>query len=286
MSSDSSYPEDVLRRLHEAEMAILIVLDDLCKEHGLTYFLESGTALGAVRHGGFIPWDDDIDISMPLDDYRRFLEIAPTALPDGFSLHTAENTKGMGSLWAKVFLDGTRFMDEPAVEAGCEQAIFVDVFCYRRLDADERVAKRQIAQANFWQRVSYLACFAHPVLPKDVPLRPVVEAGCVAAHAVLSRCVSKETIRRGFERAWALGNNPSDNWSDTTYAYLTGFTTDMLFPTAPLTFEGRVFPGPHDVDAYLRVLYGDYMWIPPVEERHNHLPLILDFGDGVNVMER
>lgn len=74
------YEQNTLRRLQIAELGILEAIDRVCRENGITYFLDSGTVLGARRHGGFIPWDDDIDLGMPRDDFERFLEVAPEAL--------------------------------------------------------------------------------------------------------------------------------------------------------------------------------------------------------------
>ena len=78
------YEQDELRRLQLVELDILRDIDKVCREHGIRYFLDSGTLLGAVRHGGFIPWDDDVDLGMPRHDYERFLEIAPRALGDAY----------------------------------------------------------------------------------------------------------------------------------------------------------------------------------------------------------
>ena len=74
------YNQDMLRRLQLTELEILKDIDRVCRAHGIAYWLDSGTALGAMRHGGFIPWDDDIDVGMPRGDYERFLEVAPEAL--------------------------------------------------------------------------------------------------------------------------------------------------------------------------------------------------------------
>ena len=102
-------PEQALKRLQEAELEILLAISEVCEKAQVNWWMDSGTALGAMRHGGFIPWDDDIDIGILRSDYDRFLEVAPRLLPEGFSLHTARDTKGFAPLFAKVFLDGTRF---------------------------------------------------------------------------------------------------------------------------------------------------------------------------------
>ena len=81
----SPYPEDSLQRLQAVDLEIAAAVDKICRENDIDYFIDGGTLLGAVRHGGFIPWDDDIDIGMPKDDFDRFCEIAPALLPKGYS---------------------------------------------------------------------------------------------------------------------------------------------------------------------------------------------------------
>lgn len=88
----------VLRKLQLTELEILDVISCFCKERGISWFMDSGTCLGAVRHGGFIPWDDDIDIGMLREDYDVFCEAAARELPDGYSLHTPLNTNNYAPL--------------------------------------------------------------------------------------------------------------------------------------------------------------------------------------------
>ena len=139
----SPYPEDSLQRLQAVDLEIAAAVDKICRENDIDYFIDGGTLLGAVRHGGFIPWDDDIDIGMPKDDFDRFCEIAPALLPKGYSLHTSANTKGFAPLWTKVFKNDTKFIEDVCTEAGYEQGIFVDILPFCRLDANEAVAKKQ-----------------------------------------------------------------------------------------------------------------------------------------------
>lgn len=282
--SKGPYPNDTLQRLQYAELEVLCAIDEVCRKADITYFLDGGTCLGAVRHGGFIPWDDDVDVGMPYDDYLRFREVAPSLLPNGFSLHTSVDTPGMAGLWTKVYKDGTRFMDADAVEAGCEQSIFVDVFPYRQLSASPKGAKKQIKWGTFWQRTSFLRHMAHPKIPKGTPLKPLVAAGCVVAHGVVKRCVSQAFVAKKFDKVWSVAD-PGNQWVDACYPWRDSCAYETIFPVGSIAFGDKTFPCPRDTHQFLTDLYGDYMTLPPEDERYTHLPLVLDFGDGVNVME-
>ena len=277
------YPEGGLKRLQEAELDIMMQIDKLCRQEGLTYFLHSGTCLGAVRHKGFIPWDDDIDIGMPLKDYRRFQQIAPRLLPEGYSVHTLDNTPNYPVFFTKVFKDGTRFIDDVSLEAGFEQAIFVDIFPFIQIDARPKAEKRQLRSLDFWKNMMYLRHMAHPHLPKGVPLRPLVQAGTAAAHAVLARTFSSRQLRARFEANFEP-EVPSDRWMNACYVPSGICPGAILFPPIEMEFEGVKLFAPADPDAKMVIEYNDYMTIPPEGDRHTHTPEILDFGDGVNVM--
>lgn len=273
------YPGDSLDRLHHELLEMLKVFDTACKEAQLTYFIEGGTALGALRHGGFIPWDDDVDVSMPSADYERMLEVLPQHLPGGYSLHTWENTPRYTRLWATLWKDGTRFQDSVAVEAGMEQGIFLDIFRLVRLDRDPGIAARQRRRLLFWQRMAYLKYLAHP---HNVPNR-ALELACEAAHGVV-RHMPMAHIAKMFERACHT-ENPGDLMVDATYADYEPIPAQDLLPPAPIKFEGIELMGPHNIEAYLRATYGDWQALPPADKRYTHAPEVLDFGDGINVVE-
>ena len=103
--------KSVLRRLQQTEFEILKEFDRICKKHNIQYFLDSGTALGAARHKGFIPWDDDIDVGMLRSDYEHFLEICPKELEQKYFLQTIETDPGCPCLFAKIRKNGTIYQE-------------------------------------------------------------------------------------------------------------------------------------------------------------------------------
>lgn len=279
------YPHDSLERLHAEELGIIAAIDKVCRDNDIDYFLDGGSCLGAVRHGGFIPWDDDMDIGMTMEDYKRFCTIAPTALPEGYSLHSSTDTPGFSALWVKVFKDGTRFIDDNAFEAGCEQSIFVDVFAYCPLDADEARAEKQLAAARMAQVKSYLKHFSRPKIAASTPLRPLMVMGCKLVHHSIAKLWKQGKLQADFDKAFDT-DTPSKRWTEAAYGYYGTFNEDVLFPTQDIKFDGLTLRAPHDTHSYLTTLYGDYMEFPPESERYTHAPVILDFGDGINVIEQ
>ena len=278
------YPEGAIERVHEIEVEILKATAEVCEKLGIEWFADSGTAIGAVRHNGFIPWDDDIDIAMRIEDYRRFCKEAPALLPDGYGLYTHASTENYAPLWAKVYKKGTRFMSQELIEANATTGLFVDVFAYSRLDSDKATAARQIRGMIFWQRVSYLYYSAHPKIPSNTPCKPLVKALCKVAHYVARALFPPKDVESRFDRVVESGNGQG-KWINISYPTYGTFDERTLFPTRIMPFEGMHIPVPNDTHLYLTTMYGDYMKLPPEEDRCTHSPVILDFGDGVNVLD-
>lgn len=274
--------QETLRRLQETELEILLVIDEFCRENGITWFMQSGTALGAVRHQGFIPWDDDIDIGLMRPDYDRFLELAEKGLPKGYSLHTARNTPGFAALFAKVFKDGTRFENQESREAGCPQGIFVDVFPFDLVPKDPAAARRMTSRAASAQRLSYLYHAATINVPHRGALGALERGACrVAHHAVRLLCKGPDALQDRYDRALTCETGElSDRCFMGSWPDMAPVEVSRILPVSYATFEGHRLPVPHDVEHHLETMYGDWRRIPAPEERHTHLPLLVDFGDG------
>ncbi len=276
--------QKALELLQQTELEILKAASEVFAEHGIRWFLDGGTLLGAARHQGFIPWDDDIDIGMLREDYDKLLALSSSAFPHGISLHTTKNTPGYSAMFAKLYMDGTAFETQETREAGCPQAIFVDIFPYDALATDEVVAKRQRRSAKLWQSISYLRSSGATVVPHKGALGSIEKAGCRLAHHLVKAVFPRqESVDERFERAISLPSIiPSNSVLPFAWPNIDGYHVEEIFPTATLPFDGAEFPVPKLWDEYLTRMYGDWRAIPKVEDRKTHLPLYLKFKNGMS----
>lgn len=275
--------EESLRRLQAEELEILLAVSELCERNGIEWFLMSGTALGAARHSGFIPWDDDIDIGMLREDYDRFLSIAREGLPAGFSLHTCENTPGFAGFFAKVYRDGTLFLTDETIDAGCKQGIFVDVFPFDRVEAEGAACARRLRRAMTWQWLSYLYHSGYITVPHHGALGTLERLACRVAHPLVRAVFSPKMIRSRFERLverGPMGAGESARYVCLATPYTEPVAKELLVPVSTASFEGYELPVPGRLEEYLTVWYGDWRALPAPEDRHTHLPRRVVFSDG------
>lgn len=279
------YNQDMLRRLQLTELEILKDIDRVCRAHGIAYWLDSGTALGAMRHGGFIPWDDDIDVGMPRGDYERFLEVAPETLGERYCLTTPYTNPHQAALFAKVMLKGTRFATAETLEAGFEQGIFVDVFPYDFVCPNPRDAKRQRRCCVMWQSISYLYHSKHIVVPHGGVLGVLERIACRMAHIAARALFSPARIAHNFDLAATMANNDkaANEMMAASYAAVGSYARCVLIPSVEMNFEGCSFFVPADVEKYLCTQYGEtWNQLPSEEQRRNHAPKVLKFDSSAN----
>ncbi|TNU89962.1 LicD family protein [Eggerthella lenta] len=276
------YEQDELRRLQMVELGILRDIDKVCREHGIRYFLDSGTLLGAVRHGGFIPWDDDVDVGMMRPDYERFLEVAPKALGEGYAVCEPRSHPKFAGMFAKVWKRGTKFSTDESIEAGIDQGIFVDVFPYDALHDDPAIAAKQRLRCRLWQSASYLLHSRHITVPHGGAMGALEKAACAVAHVGARIALSHDSVVRSFD-SWAIrgAERPSRSYMNMAYVTSSAFPEDVLAVGDEVLFEGASFPAPARIEAYLETMYGsNWRELPPLEARRNHVPVELDFGDA------
>ena len=117
-----------LKELQNVMLQMMIEIDRICRKNNIQYILSGGTMLGAVRHHGFIPWDDDMDIAMPRKDYDRFVEIANSELPERFRLECYENTRDYPYNFGKVRDVNTIFKEKFTASLNINHGVYIDVF--------------------------------------------------------------------------------------------------------------------------------------------------------------
>ena len=255
----------ILNRLHSVLLEILFQIDTICRDHNISYFLDSGSALGAVRHGGFIPWDDDIDVGMLREDYDRFLAIAPRCLDERFFLLTREVDDSYKQYHAKLVREFSVFPEE-GNDKLVHKGIFIDLFPFDRIPNSRIKAKfRFIAQMNV---TSLLRIKRQSIQSKSLSGRIM---------SLLLSFWSIESLERRRYRIWT-GYNSQDTENVTCYLYkmqnrrrFLFFPADSLYPVKEISFEGHSFMIMNDTHSYLTIMYGDYMELPPMEKRETHL---------------
>ena len=255
----------------QVEQEILDVIHDLCVAHNLKYTLAYGTLIGAIRHGGFIPWDDDIDIIMPRKDYERLLAIWEKEAPSGYILQNTRINHDYINTFSKVRKDHTTFLQNASeTDKSYHKGIFVDIF------PADRVAAGKLANT-----VQYVACAINLLYTRGYAsgsggLIGVVERILLALpkklHIKLRNAAEKQITK------WS--SKESLQWFvPSTIEYARHYYPANLFENMKqISFGNRMYCCVADPDAFLRADYGDYMQLPPEEERvWKHHPIIIDF---------
>ena len=254
---------------HQAALKILLeAFADVCQEYDIPYLLYAGTMLGAVRHQGFIPWDDDVDVIMPREGYERFLKIAPEALDAEKFFVQGEYSDHWPMFFSKLRLNDTACMEKYIPkDSNMHQGIYIDIFPYDNL-SDSRIErwiqffasklviaaglqKRGHATGNKWKKLAMKMGGLFPV--------PLVHA----VHTYVQKRGKNYTqcVHTFFAAASAYHKNV--------------FPRAWLEETAMMPFEGRDYPVSAYYDQMLTTVYGDYLTLPSEENRkckqHNFL---------------
>ena len=259
----NTLPPEMLDRLKQRELEVLKVVREICKKYNLEYYLVGGTLLGAVRHQGFIPWDDDIDIAMFRKDYDRFQQIAQQELGDKYFLQTNQTDQWHGP-FMKIRINGTLFQDIDTLEnAKYHKGVFIDIFPLDNvLNPDGIEFKIRHRIIRILSRLLYRKCSSGLMVKSRIKYW---------IGLVLPYLFSKSFMIR-----WRHRLMIKDILENTEYvtSFGSGFTAlkqlfrrDVYHPATELEFENETFCVPGQYDFVLRQLYGDYMKLPPENER-------------------
>ena len=276
------YDDFTLKRIQEVELEILKDFMDICDRHGLDYFGIAGTGIGALRHHGFIPWDDDIDVAMPRDDFEKLLPLVEKEMGDKYLIMNAERYPNYPLMTTRMTMRGTKFKEEALKNIDAPLGIFLDLYPLDKVSDNPKEARRQARDAWFWSKILILRSIPFPMLGFSGWKAKIIHAICGLAHLVLSILhVPKTWIYKKAYEAETRSNHYTktknlDFFCDTT-PYMNLYAVKDIYPLRKLPFEDVELNFPYNLHNNLTGMYGDYMQLPPEEKRKNHYPYELKF---------
>lgn len=265
------YSEEQLAELQEVEYSILEEIIRVCDLERIPYFTVGGTTLGAVRHGAMIPWDDDIDIGMLREDYERFLEVAPKRLKEGFTLTWFQTDANAPTYFAKVRKDGTEFVEEYVEDIDMHKGVFVDIMPYDKLPVSERKKKKYYFDVILWNQI-YIAKSTGKVSMVENSNNKLYIVIRKVMHA-LERPVSKAYLYRKLDEKLRKYNATDSQIISSRGIKEFESPISDVFPTVECQFGRLKVMIPRNADKLLRIQYGDYKELPPLDKRYGHAPL-------------
>lgn len=268
--------------LRKAQLLMLKILKEvhrICEENNIKYFLSDGTLIGAVRHNGFIPWDDDLDIGMLREEYEKFCKIAPEKLGDEFVLQTTFRDEGYGSQFGKLMLKNTIWIEYNAKDTDRDnKGIYIDIFPYDKIPSSKKKQKMikfqyHLLNALLLFKLNYFATSYEKGIIRKINY---------VIKKIFSSFFSINKLKNMREKLCKKYENMSKNFVVTKYggSFENNQNSYESYDSLILhSFENDNFYIPKNYDSILTNLYGDYMVIPPVEKQKSHGIIYFDFGN-------
>ncbi len=239
--------------VHKVLLEMVKVIDDICVKNDIPYFLNGGSALGAVRHGGFIPWDDDLDIGMMLTDYKKFIEVLKTDLPEGYCFQCFDTHKEYNVLipGMKIRKKGT-YLEEvnTLLKNRCKDSdgIFIDVFVY------DACTTNKFIDLPF--RIANQILMPILILIDNIGINPYLLKKLFMWNARTYGKICAGSKYIGFDLTWTF-KSPFKPFI---------FLKEDLYPTQRVKFEDLMLPIAHHSHEYLcTAIAPSYMTPPPIE---------------------
>ena len=268
------YTRENLRKLQLTELEMLKELDRICRENKIRYIIDAGTLLGAVRHGGFIPWDDDIDVRMLRRDYARFCEACKTELGEKYFLQTYRTDPGYRWGYARILKKGTVYKRKGQHRMTAKNGIFIDIFPNDNLP--DTLFANKLCTGLSW--------ICRKILYSEVGIYNKNRFSSWLGFHILN-LLPKEWGHRGMEYLSRKYRNIKTarvrcfGWGDKVET--AGFLRKWNEETRDILFEGITVSAPEDLEGFLTCSFGkDYMTLPPEEKRKPaHIADYIHFGE-------
>lgn len=246
------------KTLQDKLLSMLKQFHDVCIANELTYYMVGGTLLGAIRHQGFIPWDDDVDVAMPREDYIKFKKLADCILPENLEIKFYENTNNSPMHYVKLIDKGTTLIENKY--RNYFEGVYIDVFPLDGTPTSSSEIKRVQKKVRKYQSLILNHCYTDG------------RKGLRKIYGYYAQMLDLNKLHNNLER---LLSKYSYSSSEVVGNYLGSYGVREFVPKKYFgqpklyDFEDAKLFGPEDYDAYLRNIYGDYMKLPPKEKQIN-----------------
>ncbi len=273
--------DNVMQKVHKIQLELALEVRRICDKNGIGYALIAGTMLGAVRHKGFIPWDDDMDIGLLRPEFERFLKACESDLGREYFLQTWDTDPGFALPFAKIRKNGTLYIEHNAGKSDLHSGIYIDVFPYDNVPIGKFRKMHQNAMTYILKRIL--------LLKKNYQVwedGEKVKAFTYKTLAYLTKPFSANKIKNMLYCCITRYNSIESDTVVTfggSYVYpKESIRKKWLVERADIQFEGHSFTAPKDAYGYLSYFYGDYMTPPPEEKRYNRHKIIkIDAGENI-----
>lgn len=254
-----------VNEMKNIQLQILSHLDSFCKKHGICYFLIGGSLLGAIRHHGFIPWDDDIDVMMLREDYNRFEKLYDLNNISHYKLHSYKKDQSFPYPFMK--LDDNRTIFQEEINDNYEMGIHIDIF-----PADVIPNERKQQQKMFYKNAILIKLLTLKRLPikrrRGMLKNLLLCSGQFVAKPIPQKWIVKKIINNACKYSGKKTNFCGNvMWG---YGMKEVVKNESYALIKNADFEGRQFPIPVGYEEYLSSVYGNYMEFPPVEKQNTH----------------
>jgi len=270
--------DEIMSKLRKIELEILDEIVRICKKHELNYIITAGTLIGAVRHKGFIPWDDDIDIALPRKDFDKLINICKEELDEKFYLDCPDTNNKYWLPLFKIRKKNTIYEEKFQGDyKGCK-GIWVDILPLDNTEENNTLfLKIQAGIVNELRYAIALKC-------KFEKLRQLnsFKRWLRLIYIYALTMLPVKTLTKLQQKIMTLNKNHNSKYVvnlASKYGYKKQtFLREKVFPVSEIKFEQKIYNAPNDVDYFLSTIYGsDYMQIPPIEKQETHPPKRIKF---------
>lgn len=256
----------------KVQVEILLEFDRICKENNIHYNLYYGTLLGAVRHKGFIPWDDDIDVAMTRENYNKFLEVYSQQIDEKYFVQNYESDPNFFRTFTRVRKNKTIYKQRHYKDLDIHHGIFIDVFPFDGVDQNKNKETLRYKYLYFLRRLNIIKHFGVDKNASRVKKAAQNLINQVIPNLKFNQYLTKVMTRKNNMNTGYINDINDVSEYNSFEKYL--IKKEDFLDSILMDFEGHQFPIPSKYDKYLKRAYGDYMKLPPKEERKPHHQII------------